>query len=136
MFQCRCTMMSFSNSIKGGAYSNLRHFLLVSLCASIMENSEHISPGKGAFPGVASASIAEAVLLLCYLNQFDLDLLSNSPCTTAKPFSMEESFLVKFYSVQPFVSDEAVLIVFIQQEAPSCYSCWHHNGSLNLGTFG
>ena len=93
VFQCRCTMMSFSNSIKGGAYSNLRHFLLVSLCASIMENSEHISPGKGAFPGVASASIAEAVLLLCYLNQFDLDLLSNSPCTTTKPFSMEESFL-------------------------------------------
>ena len=120
------TMMSFSDSIKGGTYSYSRHFLLVSLCASIMEHSKHISPGKGAFPSVASTSIAEAVLLLCYLNQFDLDLLLNSPCTTTTPFSVQESFLVKFYSVQLFASDEAVLIVFIQQEESSCYSCWHH----------
>ena len=56
-------MTSFSNSIKGGAYLNSRHFLLVSLCTSIMESSEHISPGKGAFSGVASTSIVEAVLL-------------------------------------------------------------------------
>ena len=64
VFQCRCTMTSFSNSIKGGAYLNFGHFLLVSLCVSIVESSECISPGKGAFPSVASASIAEAALLL------------------------------------------------------------------------
>ena len=62
-FQRRCTMMSFSNSIKGGAHLNLGHFLLVSLCVSIMESSECIPPGKGAFPSVASISIVEAVLL-------------------------------------------------------------------------
>ena len=49
-FQCRCTMTSFSNRIKGGAHLNSGHFLLVSRCASIVENSECISPGKGAFP--------------------------------------------------------------------------------------
>ena len=64
VFQHRCTMMSFPNSIKGGAYLNLVHFLLVSLCTSIVESSEHISPGKGAFPNIASTSIVEAVLLL------------------------------------------------------------------------
>ena len=49
-FQCRCTMTSFSNCIKGGAHLNLGHFFLVSHCASIVGNSERISPGKGAFP--------------------------------------------------------------------------------------
>ena len=49
-FQCRCTTTSFSNRIKGGAHLNSGHFLLVSRCTSIIENSEHISPGKGAFP--------------------------------------------------------------------------------------
>ena len=44
------TMTSFSNRIKGGAHLNLGHFLLVSRCTSIVENSECISPGKGAFP--------------------------------------------------------------------------------------
>ena len=48
-FQCRCTMTSFSNPIKGGVHLNLGHFLLVSHCTSIIGNSEHISPGKGAF---------------------------------------------------------------------------------------
>ena len=63
-FQCRCTMTSFFKSIKGGVYLNSGHFLLVCLCISIVESSEHISPGKGAFPSVASTSIGEAVLLL------------------------------------------------------------------------
>ena len=49
-FQCRCTLTSFSNHIKGGVRLNLRHFLLVSHSTSFIENSEHISPGKGAFP--------------------------------------------------------------------------------------
>ena len=49
-FQCRCTMTPFSNRIKGGACLNSGHFLLVSHCTSIVENSERISPGKGAFP--------------------------------------------------------------------------------------
>ena len=49
-FQCRCTMKSFSNRIKGGAHLNSGHFLLVSHSASFVENSERISPGKGAFP--------------------------------------------------------------------------------------
>ena len=67
LFQRRCTMTSFSNSIKGGAHLNLGHFLLVSQCTSLLEVSEHISSGKGAFPSIASASIVEAILLLIYL---------------------------------------------------------------------
>ena len=67
VFQCRCTMMSYSNSIKGGSHLNFGHFLLVSWCVSLMEVCRHNSSGKGAFPSVASTSIVEAVLLLISL---------------------------------------------------------------------
>ena len=43
---------------------NSGHFLLVPRCISLIEDSEHISSGKRAFPSVASTSIVEAVLLL------------------------------------------------------------------------
>ena len=35
-------------------------------------------------------------------------------------------------SVQLIASNKVVLIVFVQQEVPSCYSCWHH---IYKGTF-
>ena len=69
-FQCRCTLMSFSNSIKEGAYLNSGHFLLVSLCISIVESSECISPGKGAFPRVCICFTCRGCFAL------DLNLIS------------------------------------------------------------
>ena len=66
-FQSKFTMMSYSNSIKGVPHLNSGHFLLVSQCVSLVEVCEGNSSGKGAFPSLASTSIAEIVLLLISL---------------------------------------------------------------------